>query len=59
MSSLLARQVLTALSAFSSHTRLYELKLPNQRADSGLMVEAFAADERLQGIAIRELNRTR
>ncbi|MDB5756332.1 MAG: rhs element Vgr family protein, partial [Massilia sp.] len=55
MSSLLARQVLTALSAFSSHTRLYELKLPNQRADSGLMVEAFAADERLQGIATRDV----
>jgi type VI secretion system VgrG family protein len=53
MSSLLAAQVLTALSEFSSRTRLYELKL--DRRDAGLLVEAFAADEQLQGIGVRDV----
>jgi type VI secretion system secreted protein VgrG len=52
MSSTLAGQVLTALSEFSSHTRLYELKL---EGDAGLLVEAFAADEQLQGIGVRDV----
>jgi type VI secretion system secreted protein VgrG len=55
MSSMLAGQVLTALSEFSSHTRLYELRLNDQRGDAGLLVEAFAADEQLQGIGTREV----
>jgi type VI secretion system secreted protein VgrG len=54
MSSTLAGQVLTALSEFSSHTRLYELKLKDG-ADPGLLVEAFAADEQLQGIGARDV----
>lgn len=54
MSSMLAGQVLTALSEFSSHTRLYELRLEDG-ADAGLLVEAFAADEQLQGIGTRDV----
>jgi type VI secretion system secreted protein VgrG len=50
MASKLAGQVLSALSEFSSHTRLYELTFKDQRKDPGLLVEAFAADERLLGI---------
>jgi type VI secretion system VgrG family protein len=51
---MLAGQVLTALSEFSSHTRLYELTLENG-ADAALLVEAFAADEQLQGIGTRDV----
>jgi type VI secretion system secreted protein VgrG len=54
MSSTLAGQVLTALSEFSSHTRLYELRLQDG-ADAGLLVEAFAADEQVQGIGLRDV----
>lgn len=54
MTSTLAGQVLTALSEFSSRTRLYELKLQDG-ADAGLLVETFAADEQLQGIGTRDV----
>jgi type VI secretion system secreted protein VgrG len=50
MSSSLAREVLSALSEFSSHTRLYELTFRAERKDPGLLVEAFAADEQLMGV---------
>ncbi|MDQ2987889.1 MAG: phage late control D family protein, partial [Pseudomonadota bacterium] len=53
MSSMLAREVLTALSEFSSQTRLYELSFPDSKV--GLMVEAFCADEQLQGIGHRDV----
>ena len=33
MSSMLAREVLTALSEFSSHTRLYELTLRDSKVE--------------------------
>jgi type VI secretion system secreted protein VgrG len=47
--------VLAALSEFSSHTRLYELKFHDRRMSAGLLVEAFAADEQLQGIGARDV----
>jgi type VI secretion system secreted protein VgrG len=50
MSSSLAREVLSALCVFSSHTRLYELNFRDERKDPGLLVEAFAADEQLMGV---------
>lgn len=53
MSSTLAREVSAALSEFSSHTRLYELTFRDGKFD--LMVEAFCADEQLQGIGHRDL----
>jgi type VI secretion system secreted protein VgrG len=53
MSSMLAGQVLTALSEFSSRTRLYELTVKD--IDAVLLVEAFAADEQLQGIGVRDV----
>jgi hypothetical protein len=55
MSSTLAGQVLAALSEFSSHTRLYELTFPDRRSGAGLLLEAFAADEQLQGISVRDV----
>jgi type VI secretion system secreted protein VgrG len=50
MSSTLAREVVTALSEFGSHTRLYELTFRDQGKDPGFLVEAFAADEQLMGV---------
>lgn len=50
MSSTVAREVVSALSEFSSHTWLYELTFKEQRKDPGLLVEAFAADEQLLGV---------
>jgi type VI secretion system secreted protein VgrG len=50
MSSAIVGQVLSALSEFSSHSRLYELTFKDQRNGAGLLVEAFAADEQLLGI---------
>jgi type VI secretion system secreted protein VgrG len=55
MGSTLAGQVLAALSEYSSHTRLYELKFQDRRRDAGLLVEAFCADEQLQGIGTRDV----
>ena len=52
MRSSLASEVLAALSEFSSRTRLYELKLPDR---SSLLVEAFAADDALDGIGFRDV----
>ena len=50
MTSTVAREVVSALSEFSTHTRLYELRFKDQRKDPGILVETFAADERLLGI---------
>jgi type VI secretion system VgrG family protein len=55
MSSPLAGQVLAALSEFSSQTRLYELTFQDRSVGPGLLVEAFAADEQLQGVGTREV----
>jgi type VI secretion system secreted protein VgrG len=55
MGSTLAGQVLAALSQYSSHTRLYELKFQDRRSDAGLLVEAFCADEQLQGMGTRDV----
>jgi uncharacterized protein involved in type VI secretion and phage assembly len=59
MSMALIEQVTTALAQFSSATRLYELTLDDDGgADlgaGGLLVEAFAADDRVQGVGAREL----
>jgi type VI secretion system secreted protein VgrG len=54
MSSVLANQVLAALVEISGHTRLYELKLVRSGAP-GFLVEAFAADEQLQGVGTRDV----
>jgi type VI secretion system VgrG family protein len=44
-----------ALAEFSSQTRLYELTFSDRRSAAGLLVEAFAADEQLQGIGTRDV----
>ena len=48
MTSSLTGQMLTALSGYSSRTRLYELKFDDELAGgalASLLVEAFSADE--------------
>jgi type VI secretion system secreted protein VgrG len=55
MGSSLAGQVLAALSEYSSHTRLYELKFQDRRVGVDLLVEAFAADEQLLGMGTRDV----
>ncbi|SFU88728.1 type VI secretion system Vgr family protein [Pseudoduganella namucuonensis] len=53
MQAALTEQALAALAQFSSASRLYELKLA---ADAGpLLVEAFAADDALQGTGARDI----
>ncbi|MEG1325799.1 MAG: type VI secretion system Vgr family protein, partial [Janthinobacterium sp.] len=49
MSSTSTDKIVDALAAFTSATRLYELTV-GEGADSGLLVEAFARDERLQAL---------
>lgn len=48
-------QVREALSSFTSDTRLYELSFPEQRKSVPLLVEAFAADERVLGVGYRDV----
>lgn len=59
MSIALIEQVTTALAQFSSTTRLYELILADDLSadlgSGGLLVEAFAADDRVQGVGARDL----
>ncbi|NRR30304.1 type VI secretion system tip protein VgrG [Oxalobacteraceae bacterium] len=58
MSIALLKQITAALAQFSSATRLYELTLDDDGADlgsGGLLVEAFAADEAVQGCGARDL----
>jgi type VI secretion system secreted protein VgrG len=58
MTSSLTGQVLTALSEYSSRTRLYELTFDDGRAGAALaslLVEAFSADEQLQAIGKRDV----
>ncbi|MGK5030037.1 type VI secretion system Vgr family protein [Janthinobacterium sp. MDT1-19] len=54
MPSTSSDKIADALAAFTSATRLYELTI-GEEADSGLLVEAFAADEQLQVIGAREI----
>ncbi|PHV22403.1 type VI secretion system tip protein VgrG [Janthinobacterium sp. BJB446] len=54
MSSTSTDKIADALAAFTSATRLYELTF-GEDADSGLLVEAFAADERLQEVGARDI----
>ena len=54
----LLEQITTALAQFSSATRLYALKLGDDDADlgsGGLLVEAFAADDQVQGLGARDI----
>ncbi|MES3025716.1 MAG: type VI secretion system Vgr family protein [Pseudomonadota bacterium] len=54
----LIKQVTTALAQFSSVTRLYELTVGDGRANlgsGGLLVEAFAADDAVQGVGGRDV----
>jgi type VI secretion system secreted protein VgrG len=57
MSAALLEQVGAALGAFSSITRLYELKLEGDIAQDAdlLLVEAFACDEQLQTPGARDV----
>ncbi|MET3135125.1 type VI secretion system secreted protein VgrG [Oxalobacteraceae bacterium GrIS 1.11] len=57
MSVELSKQVITALAAFSSDTRLYALTLKgdDDLGSGGLLVEAFAADEQVQGVGVRDI----
>lgn len=58
MSIALLEQITTALAQFSSATRLYALKLGDDDAylvSGGLLVEAFSADDMLQGTAARDI----
>lgn len=54
MSSNLIHRILDALAPFTSATRLYELTV-GDGGDSGLLVEAFAADEQLQTPGARDI----
>jgi len=51
----LVDDVLAALAGFSSRTRLYALQLGDDEGSSGLMVEAFAADDGVQSIGTRDV----
>lgn len=55
MSVALVDDVLAALAGFSSRTRLYALQLGDDEGSSGLMVEAFAADDGVQAIGTRDV----
>ncbi|KAB8064606.1 type VI secretion system Vgr family protein [Janthinobacterium violaceinigrum] len=52
-----ATQVGASLAGFSSVTRLYELVLGGDGGDTaaGLLVEAFASDEQVQGVGARDI----
>lgn len=58
MSAYLAEQLFRALAHFSSTSRLYALTIGDGDAERGgdeLLVEAFAADEEVQGVAGRDV----
>ena len=51
-------QALAALAQFSSTTRLYELTVGDGKRDlgsGGLLVEAFAADDMVHGVGVRDV----
>lgn len=58
MSVALTKQITTALAQFSSETRLYALTIEEDAVSlgsNGLLVEAFAADDEVQGIGGRHI----
>ena len=58
MSADLIEQVTTALAQFSSATRLYSLTVGDGSAklgSGGLLVEAFAGDDEVQGVGGRDV----
>jgi type VI secretion system VgrG family protein len=58
MSVALTEQITTALAQFSSKTRLYALTVDDEAANitpNDLLVEAFAADDEVQGIGGRDI----
>ena len=58
MSVTLFEQVTSALAQFSSTSRLYALTVSDGSADlgaGGLLVEAFASDDEVQGIGGRDV----
>lgn len=54
MSMTLTDQIFAALAEFSSTSRLYELKI-GDREETGLLVEAFLADEAVQEVGTRDV----
>ncbi|WP_426211123.1 hypothetical protein [Massilia sp. TWP1-3-3] len=58
MSAPLTERIATALAQFASGTRLYALRLGDERGAIGsdeLLVEAFAADDSVQDIGGRDV----
>lgn len=58
MSTDLSRKILAAVRAFSSDSRLYALSVADERGelrDTGLLVEAFASEDRLGEVGIRDV----
>jgi type VI secretion system secreted protein VgrG len=58
MSIALTKHAITSLSQFSSASRLYALTIGNDRTDlssAELLVEAFVADDAVQGIGARDV----
>ncbi|MDN2715821.1 type VI secretion system Vgr family protein [Janthinobacterium sp. SUN120] len=51
----MTQDIVSAVAAFNGATRLYALAIGDDGQDSGLLVEAFAADERLQELGVREI----
>ncbi|PHV18968.1 type VI secretion system tip protein VgrG [Janthinobacterium sp. BJB1] len=54
-SILLTQDIVSALAAFNGATRLYALSIGKDDQDSGLLVEAFASDDRLQEVGARDI----
>jgi len=55
MSTALREQIVTALAAFASNSRLYALMLGDDDDDGALVVEAFAADDAIDAIGTRDM----
>ncbi|WP_139144260.1 hypothetical protein, partial [Janthinobacterium lividum] len=51
----MTQDIVSAVAAFNGVARLYALAIGDDGQDSGLLVEAFAADERLQEVGARDI----
>ena len=51
----MTQDIVSAVAAFNGATRLYALSIGDDGQDSGLLVEAFAADELLQEVGARDI----
>ena len=51
----MTQDIVSAVASFNGATRLYALSIGDDGQESGLLVEAFAADERLQELGAREI----